>query len=232
MRLTAESLVVNHGHTPVLFGVSLDVDDRSRCCVLGRNGVGKTTLMNALMGVLPARSGRVLLDGRDITAVPPWERVRAGLGYVPQERAGFPQLSVHENLRVVLEARAGNGHGTLDEVLDLFPRLIPLLRRPAGFLSGGEKQQLAIARALLTRPRLLILDEPTEGIQPSIVAEIEEAILQLHAREGLGILLVEQYVELALRLADSYAVLDAGRVVASGTTSDLNLDDARRLLAI
>jgi urea transport system ATP-binding protein len=232
MKLSVSGVEASHGRTPVLFGVSVEVSEGGRCCVLGRNGVGKTSLMNTVMGVLSARSGKVMLDDRDITGLSPWDRVRAGLGYIPQERTGFAHLTVAENLRVVLETRRGGVRSEIDEVLDLFPRLRPLLRRPAGFLSGGQRQQLAIARALLTKPKILLLDEPTEGIQPSIVAEIEESILQFHARDGLGILLAEQYVEMALRLADSYVVLEAGAVVASGATAALSPEDAGKLLAI
>jgi urea transport system ATP-binding protein len=230
--LAVQDLLVSYGRTPALFGVGLAVDTGGRCCLLGRNGVGKTTLMNAVMGVLPARGGKIVLDGRDITALSPWERVKAGLGYVPQERSGFAHLTVAENLQVVLDARKRAARSELDEVLDLFPALRALLKRAAGFLSGGQRQQLAIARAMLTKPRLLLLDEPTEGIQPSVVAEIEAAILALHARDGIGILLAEQYVELALRLADSYVVLEAGRVTASGETAALSPEDAARLLAL
>jgi urea transport system ATP-binding protein len=232
MKLTVTDLHASHGRTPALFGVGLEIDEGGSCCVLGRNGVGKTSLMNAIMGVLPARSGTVELDGRDITKLPPWERVRSGLGYIPQERAGFAQLTVAENLRVVLETRRAGRHSEIDEVLDLFPRLQPLLKRAAGFLSGGQRQQLAIARALLTKPRILLLDEPTEGIQPSIVAEIEEAIVAFHERDGLGILLAEQYVEMALRMAEKYIVLEAGQVVAAGATGELSSADAGKLLAI
>jgi urea transport system ATP-binding protein len=178
----------------------------------------------------------VLWEGRDVTGLRPHERIRAGIGYAPQGHPTFPQLTVSENLAVVVEAtKAGAaGKSAVDDALDLFPRLKPLLGRRAGFLSGGQAQQLALARALVTRPRLLVLDEPTEGIQPSIILEIEDAIAQLHSRDGLSILLVEQYVEFALRLADRYVVLDAGEVVASGETAALADDDSsvRRLMTV
>ncbi|MBJ7331432.1 MAG: ATP-binding cassette domain-containing protein [Solirubrobacteraceae bacterium] len=232
MKLVASDLRVSHGRTPALFGVSISIDAGGRTAVLGRNGVGKTSLMNALMGVLPAKTGNVTFDDRDITKLPPWERVKLGLGYIPQERSGFPQMSVKENLNVIMESRKGGKPSDVDEVLDLFPRLTPLLKRPAVYLSGGQRQQLAIARALLTKPKLLLLDEPTEGIQPSIVAEIEESILAFHSRDGLGIMVAEQYVEMALRMSDAYVVLEAGAVVNEGATADLSPEDAEKLLAI
>jgi urea transport system ATP-binding protein len=216
----------------VLFGVSLEVSPGGLMCVIGRNGVGKSTLLNAVMGVLRPSAGRVVWEGRDLTRMHPYERVHAGLAYVPQGHATFPQLTVRENLMVVLEANRRGDRAAVDEVLDLFPRLRPLLARRAGFLSGGQQQQLAIARALVTRPRLLLMDEPTEGIQPSIILEIEDAIAQLHAAAGLSILMVEQYVEFALRLADSYVVLDAGAVVTAGETAALDEAEVRRLLAV
>ena len=232
--LVVEDLDVSYRRTQVLFGVSMEVPDGGLVCVMGRNGVGKTTLLNTVMGVLKASAGRVTWDGRDITGLRPHERIRAGIGYAPQGHPTFPQLTVAENLAVVVEsAGVRSGTAAVDEALDLFPRLRPLLGRRSGFLSGGQAQQLALARALVTRPRLLVLDEPTEGIQPSIILEIEDAIAQLHTRDGLSILLVEQYVEFALRLADSYVVLDAGEVVASGVTSELADDSSvRRLLAV
>jgi urea transport system ATP-binding protein len=233
--LTVENLDVAYRRTQVLFGVSMDVPDGGLVCVMGRNGVGKTTLLNTVMGVLKPSAGRITWDGKDITGMRPHERIKAGIGYAPQGHPTFPQLTVAENLAVVTESSGArsSGKGAVDEALDLFPRLRPLLTRKAGFLSGGQAQQLALARALVTRPRLLVLDEPTEGIQPSIILEIEDAIAELHASRGLSILLVEQYVEFALRLADRYVVLDAGEVVASGETSDL-VDDSsvRRLLAV
>src|SRR5690606_27294026 len=213
--LAVEGLDVAYGRAQALFGVDLQVPAGSLVCVMGRNGVGKTTLLKAIMGVLRPRAGRVVFDGEDITRARPHERVRSGLGYVPQGHETFPQLTVWENLQVALEAvpRAAGadgagaqraGAGAVDEALDLFPALRGLLRRRAGFLSGGQQQQLAIARALVARPRMLLLDEPTEGIQPSIIVEIEESIHRLHTEVGLAILLVEQYLDLALKLADEF----------------------------
>jgi urea transport system ATP-binding protein len=233
--LVVENIDVAYRRSQVLFGVSMEVPAGGLVCVMGRNGVGKTTLLNTIMGVLKPSAGRITWEGRDIVSMRPHERVRAGIGYAPQGHPTFPQLTVAENLAVVVESVGGGAAAStaFDEALDLFPRLRPLLTRRAGFLSGGQAQQLALARALVTRPRLLVLDEPTEGIQPSIILEIEDAIAELHASRGLSILLVEQYVEFALRLADRYVVLDAGEVVASGETSDLADDSSvRRLLAV
>jgi urea transport system ATP-binding protein len=230
--LEVTELDVAYGRAQVLFGVSLEVPDDGLACVMGRNGVGKTTLLNAIMGVLRISSGRVRFDGRDLTRAKPYERVRAGLAYVPQGRGGFPQLTVRENLDVVQEASKRSSPAAVAEALDLFPRLVPLLGRKAGFLSGGQQQQLAIARALVTRPRLLVLDEPTEGIQPSIIHEIEDAITGLSRSAGLSILLVEQYVEFALRMADRYVVLDSGRVVDAGDTGALDDAKVRQLLSV
>ena len=233
--LAVEGVEAGYGRTTVLFGVSMEVPDDALVCVMGRNGVGKTTLIKTMMGVIKASRGRITLDGRDITGLRSAQRVKAGLAYVPQGRASFPSLSVRENLQVVIEASPNGvaaGQVALDEALDLFPKLRKLLGREAGFLSGGEAQQLAIARALVTRPRLLLLDEPTEGIQPSVIIEIENAIARLHATSGLAIVLVEQYMEFALRLAQRYVVLDAGRVVAEGPTEGLANESVRKLLAV
>jgi urea transport system ATP-binding protein len=230
--LRVQGLEVAYGRAQVLFGVDLHVAPGSLVCVMGRNGVGKTTLLNTVMGVLPARSGTVVFDGRDITRMPTHRRVGLGMGYVPQGHETFPHLTVLENLRVTWEAGGTRDKGVIDEALDVFPRLTPLLKRRAGFLSGGQQQQLAIARALVTRPRLLILDEPTEGIQPSIVAEIEDAIERLHRERGLAVLLVEQYLDFATRLADRFTVLDAGVVVHEGAGAELQDERVRGLLAV
>lgn len=228
--LSVTGLESGYGRARVLFGVSLEVGPGQLVCVMGRNGVGKTTLLNTIMGVLPATAGTVTFDGRDITGLKPHERVRLGMGYVPQGHQCFPQLSVLGNLLVTAEA-AKQPKSAIDEALDVFPALQPLLKRLGGHLSGGQQQQLAMARALVTRPRMLILDEPTEGIQPSIILEIEAAIERLHA-SGLAVLLVEQYLDIALRLADTFVILDAGHVVRTGDAEELQREDVRRLLAV
>jgi urea transport system ATP-binding protein len=216
MRLDIQDVDVAYGRTQVVFGVSLSVDAGSLTCLMGRNGVGKTTLLNTLMGLLSARRGRILLDGDDITKLTPYKRARRGIGYVPQGHQVFPGLTVRENLNVVFERQRGGDADAVNDAIDVFPALATMMGRPAGLLSGGQAQQLAIARALVTRPQLLVLDEPTEGIQPSIIMQIEDAIAQLHASGEMTILLVEQYVEFALRLAERYAVMDAGRIELSG----------------
>jgi urea transport system ATP-binding protein len=218
--LVVEGLDVAYGSTQVLFDVSLEVPDGALLCVMGRNGVGKTTLLRAIIGTLKPASGTIRWEGDDIVGWAPDARVRRGIAYLPQGHETFPTLTVRENLQVVAEACLRHS-GAIDEVLELFPRLAPILNRPAGLLSGGQKQQLGLARALITDPRLLILDEPTEGLQPTIIDEIEEFIARLHRERGLSILLAEQYVDFALRVADRFVVLDAGQVVARGDTSSL-----------
>jgi urea transport system ATP-binding protein len=230
--LLLEGVRVAYGRTEVVFGVDLEVPDGGLVCVMGRNGVGKTTLLNAIMGVLPLTAGTVTVDGVDVSSTPPHERARLGLGYVPQGHQVFPHLTVKENLQVVHERTRNAPKEPIDEALDLFPVLRTLMARPAGLLSGGQAQQLAIAMALVNRPRLLILDEPTEGIQPSIILEIEDAIAELHRSTGMAILLVEQYVEFALRLADRYAVMDGGRIVAAGETATADPSTFSELLVV
>jgi urea transport system ATP-binding protein len=236
--LEIQGLNVFYGESQVLWDVSLAVPDGAVLCLMGRNGVGKTTLLKTVMGLLPARSGRIVFDGTDLTGRRPEERTACGIGYVPQGREIFPNLTVRENLRIgLLGARGGRGNGNggtrevLDEVFDLFPRLKTLLGRKGGVLSGGEQQQLAIARVLLARPRLLLMDEPTEGIQPSVIIQIEEAIGRIKAR-GIAVLLVEQYLEFAWRLADSYAIVRKGTIVSRGATADLRQDMVRQHLTV
>jgi len=204
-----------YDRTTVLHGVTVAVPMDGVAAVLGHNGAGKSTLLRAAMGLLKPTGGRVLLNGEDITRLSPHQRVARGMAYVPQGQQSFPHLTTAENLQLVADGRV-DGKEAVAEALDLFPALRELSGRRAGLLSGGQRQQLALARALVTRPSLLLLDEPTEGIQPSVVAEIEETILTLAARGGLSVLLVEQHVGFAMRAAQHYYVLEAGRVTSSG----------------
>ncbi len=229
--LSVEGLRTGYGRVLVLEGVDLEIEKGQMLCLMGRNGVGKTTLLGAIAGLNRAWSGKITLDGRDLAGLTPAQRARAGIGYVPQGQVAFPHLTTRENLLVAAEAH-GRGTGAINEALDRFPALAGLLNRPAGLLSGGQRQQLAMARALVAEPRLLLLDEPTEGIQPSVILDIEQAILDLHRGGGLTILLVEQYLEFALRLASRYAVMEAGRITATGATADAQPDTLHRLLAV
>ena len=220
-------VTAGYGRTMVLFDVDLSIPAGGATAVMGHNGAGKTTLLRVAVGLLPVRSGRVLLDGEDVTRTKPNRRVRRGLGYVPQGQLCFPQMTTLENLQLVSNVRS-----EIDEVLDTFPALAGLLSRRAGLLSGGQRQQLAIARTLLTRPRLLILDEPTEGIQPNVVADIEQVIVDLTARGDLTVLLVEQHVGFALRSTDSYYVLESGRITGTGEGGEAALDEVRTAMAV
>ena len=222
---------VGYGRTSVIHGVTVEVPADGVAAVMGHNGAGKTTLLRAAVGLLSVRSGRILLDGEDVTGMAPHKRVHRGLAYVPQGQQSFGQMTTAENLQLVADGKR-NGAALVDEALDLFPALRDLLARRAGLLSGGQRQQLAIARALITEPRLLILDEPTEGIQPSVVAEIERTILGLTGRGGLSVLLVEQHVGFALNAAGRYYVLASGRVTAEGSGGTAASTDVRAAMAI
>lgn len=221
---------VGYGPAVVVHGVDLTVPDGGLTAVLGHNGAGKTTLLRAAVGLLRPVRGSVWFDGDDITRLPAHRRVRRGLAYVPQGQQSFADLTAGENLRLVADGRR-DGRGRLAEALDLFPALMPLLDRRAGLLSGGQRQQLAIARALITGPRVLVLDEPTEGIQPSVVAEIEHAVLELTGA-GLSVLLVEQHVGFAVTAALEFAVLESGRVTATGAGGAGAADEVRAAMAI
>jgi urea transport system ATP-binding protein len=205
------NVTAGYGRSIVLHNVSLTVPLGGGVALMGHNGAGKTTLLRVAVGLLPVRSGKVLLDGEDVTKLRPSARVRRGLGYVPQGQLCFPRMTTLENLQLVTSVKS-----EIDEVLDTFPALQDLLPRRAGLLSGGQRQQLSIARTLLTKPRMLILDEPTEGIQPNVVAEIERVIAELTQRGDLSVLLVEQHVGFALRATNTYYVLESGRVTATG----------------
>jgi urea transport system ATP-binding protein len=225
--LEIRGVTAGYGRTMVLFDVDVSIPAGGAAAVMGHNGAGKTTLLRVAVGQIPVRSGKVLLDGQDVTRLAPNRRVKRGLGYVPQGQLCFPQMTTMENLQLVSPVRAD-----IDEVLDTFPALTSLLGRPAGLLSGGQRQQLAIARTLLTKPRLLILDEPTEGIQPNVVSEIEEVIVSLTRRGDLTVLLVEQHVGFALRSTDRYYVLESGRITSRGDGGAGALDDVRAALAV
>jgi urea transport system ATP-binding protein len=225
--LELRNVTAGYGRTMVLHDVSVAVPTGDAVAVMGHNGAGKTTLLRAAVGLLPVRSGTVLLDGEDVTRLRPHGRVRRGLGYVPQGQQCFPQMTTLENLQLVTTSKPAIG-----EVLDTFPALVPLLARRAGLLSGGQRQQLAIARTLLTRPRMLILDEPTEGIQPNVVEEIERVILGLTRRGDLSVLLVEQHVGFALRSTGSYYVLESGSITAHGEGGAGALDSVRAAMAV
>lgn len=232
--LEVRGLDVAYGESQVLWNVSLDVPAGTVVCLMGRNGVGKTTLLKSIMGLLPVRSGSVKFDGHDLGGRRPEERAARGIGYVPQGREIFPNLTVAENLRVGALGRRGNGNhrdADLEEIFSLFPKLKTLLGRKGGVLSGGEQQQLAIGRVLLARPKLLLMDEPTEGIQPSVILQIEDAIERIKQR-GIAVLLVEQYLEFAWRLAGSYAIMRKGAIVAKGATADLRTDVVRQHLTV
>jgi urea transport system ATP-binding protein len=220
-----------YGGSHILRNVSLQAELGQVTVVLGRNGVGKTTLLKSLMGLVPIKSGSIELDGVDMARATPYERARMGVGYVPQGREIFGRLTVEENLEMGLATKKG-GTPVPAELFELFPVLKEMLHRRGGDLSGGQQQQLAIARALAAGPKLLILDEPTEGIQPNIIKDIGRVIRMLADRGDMAIVLVEQYYDFAEELADSYVVMERGEVVASGPGSEMQAKGVRQLVAI
>ena len=221
-----------YGASQALRGVDLTAEKGDVTCVLGRNGVGKTSLLRAILGLQPIRGGSIRWEGRPLDGLAPYDRARAGVAYVPQGREVFPRLTVLENLQTGFAALPRALRRIDEEIFALFPVLKDMLRRRGGDLSGGQQQQLAIARALVTRPRLLILDEPTEGIQPSIIKDIGAVIARLAERGDMAILLVEQYYDFARRLAGRLFVMDRGEVVLSGPTDDLDEADVRGHLTV
>ena len=229
--LRVEGLNQYYGGSHILRGVGFEARLGEVTVVLGRNGVGKTTLLKSLMGVVPVKTGSVMLGGHDITSATSYERVRAGIGYVPQGREIFGRLTVEENLAMGLASRPA-GTTIPAELFELFPVLKQMLQRRGGDLSGGQQQQLAIARALAAGPKLLLLDEPTEGIQPSIIKDIGRVIRMLAGRGTMAIVLVEQYYDFAAELADQYLVMERGDIVARGRGSDMQADGVRQRLSI
>jgi urea transport system ATP-binding protein len=229
--LATQGLNVSYGDSQILWEVDLHVPPGQVVCLMGRNGVGKTTLLKSIMGLLKPRAGSITFQGNDLTTLSPDQRARRGIGYVPQGRDIFPDLTVLENLRVGLVARGDRNGAIPDTIFQLFPALQTMLTRKGGVLSGGQQQQLAIARTLVTRPTLLLLDEPTEGIQPSIILEVEDVIRRLKETGQMSILLVEQYVDFARRLADYVYVMEKGAIVLAGKIQELSEADVKRYLA-
>lgn len=229
--LELQDVTVGYGRTSVVHDVSLTIEPGGSTSIMGHNGAGKTTLLRAVVGLLTPTSGTIRFDGHDITRWRPSRRVKVGLGYVPQGQQSFGQMTTMENLQLVADGRR-RGSELIAESLDTFPALVGLKDRRAGLLSGGQRQQLSIARTLITEPRMLILDEPTEGIQPNVVAEIEGVITALTQRGDLSVLLVEQHVGFALRAADTYHVLESGRITSSGAGGPGAIDDVRAAMAV
>jgi urea transport system ATP-binding protein len=221
-----------YGGSHTLWDVDLEITQGSRMCLMGRNGMGKTTLLKCIMGLQPVRSGAINFEGKDLLQKSAEQRAKLQIGYVPQGRDIFPHLTVEENLRVGLGVRKGGPKSIPERIFSLFPVLKQMLRRRGGDLSGGQQQQLAIGRALVLEPKLLILDEPTEGIQPNIVHEIGEIVIRLNKEEGLTVLLVEQKLPFARRVASEFCILDKGRRVAAGPVEGLTDDVVKAHLSV
>jgi len=231
--LSISDLRVSIGGSAILRGVNLNIRPKTVFCLMGRNGVGKSTTLKALMGLLPADSGSIQLEGSSLDRASSADRARLGLGYVPQGREIFPHLTVEENLFIGLNARGQKRDaGQTERIYTLFPIIKEFLHRKGGMLSGGQQQQLAIGRALLTRPKLLILDEPTEGIQPNIIDQIGDAIKMLRAEGEMSILLVEQYLDFCKELGDDFAILERGAVAASGEMAALTEEIVKEFLTV
>jgi urea transport system ATP-binding protein len=230
--LSIKGLNQSYGGSHTLWDVDIDIAEGSRTCLMGRNGMGKTTLLKCIMGLLPVTSGSITFKNSDLRSVPAEGRARLGIGYVPQGREIFPQLTVEENLRVGLAARKQPTRTIPSQIFDLFPVLKQMLGRRGGDLSGGQQQQLAIGRALVLEPSLLILDEPTEGIQPNIVHEIGDIILRLNQETGVTVLLVEQKLPFARRVGSEFRILEKGRCAAAGMIGELSDDIVREHLSV
>jgi urea transport system ATP-binding protein len=230
--LAIKGINQSYGGSHILWDVDVDVPAGSRMCLMGRNGMGKTTLLKCVMGLLPVTSGRLLFEGADLRTMPAEARARLGIGYVPQGREIFPQLTVEENLRIGLGIRKNGPRSIPSRIYELFPVLKQMRHRRGGNLSGGQQQQLAIGRAMVLEPKLLILDEPTEGIQPNIVHEIGDIILRLNKDTGVTVLLVEQKLPFARRVASEFVILEKGRSVAGGSIDRLTDDVVHEHLSV
>jgi urea transport system ATP-binding protein len=230
--LNLSNINVSYEGSRILRGVNLTVPEHSLVCLMGRNGVGKTTTLKSIVGLVRFEAGSVQLGGVDLSEMKPDQRARAGVGYVPQGRDIFPHLTVWENLKISLVVHGTKANGQVDRVLELFPILKEFLQRKGGVLSGGQQQQLAIARALLTDPKILLLDEPTEGIQPNIIDLIGDTLLKIKKEGKISILLVEQYLDFCLSVGDSFYIMDRGAVVAEGPISHLNDDIVKKHLTV
>jgi urea transport system ATP-binding protein len=231
--LNVENINQYYGGSHTLRGVSIGAERGRVTALLGRNGVGKTTLLKCMMGVLPVASGKIVFDGADVTRMKPHERAARGIAYVPQGREIFPRLTVEENILMGMATKkAGDAKRIKGEIYELFPVLKEMLGRRGGDLSGGQQQQLAIARAMVSDPKLIILDEPTEGIQPSIIKDIERVIRMLRERGDMAIVLCEQYFDFARALADQFVVMSRGAVVRAGVRAEMEGDEVRELLSV
>ncbi|HWR05811.1 urea ABC transporter ATP-binding subunit UrtE [Sporomusa sp.] len=231
MMLSVKNLVACYGESTILDKVNLEVAPGKVVCLLGRNGVGKSTFLKSLLGLVNTPQGSIVFDGKEIISDPTYLRARRGIGYVPQGRDIFPQLTVAENLQLGLGMAASKGEIS-DKIFGLFPVLKNMLARKGGDLSGGQQQQLAIARALVSKPKLLILDEPTEGIQPSVIKDIGRVIKQLRQEGNITILIVEQYLEFIMDVADYYYVMEKGQIVAEGLTKEINQEEIQKRMAV
>lgn len=225
-------VTVGYSQTPVLFDVSLSINERDIVCLLGRNGVGKTTLLRSIIGLNPLTKGNIFFDTVDITRVPTYRRARRGIAYIPQGREIIPYLSVLDNLKMGFSATGRKAKRIPSEIFDFFPMLYEHLNRQGGLLSGGQQQQLAIARGLMCEPKIMLLDEPTEGIQPSIVQEIEDTLKRINKEKGITIMVVEQKIAFAKQLAQRFFIMEKGEIVAKGKTNDLTDSLLHRYLAV
>ncbi|MGD8558179.1 MAG: urea ABC transporter ATP-binding subunit UrtE [Gammaproteobacteria bacterium] len=230
--LAVSNLNQYYGESHTLWDVELEISEGNCTCLMGRNGMGKTTLLKSVMGLLPVKSGAIEFDGENIASLPPDKRAHIGIGYVPQGREIFAQLTVEENLQIGLQARKDNKKVIPERIYELFPVLKDMLKRRGGDLSGGQQQQLAIGRALVIEPKLLILDEPCEGIQPNIVHQIGDVILKLNQEENLTVLLVEQKLPFARRVGKDFVIMNNGRSVANGKMEELREDLIKQHLTV